>query len=118
MGYRLKGKEGEESDYEQVTEAPKADTDPVRDGISTPPVTAVIGVTTHAATPPVVKQLYRSWKSGEFRAYRLELPGRTYPDLDGVLRHYFGKQRLTEAERTDLLDIANALPPARLAGAN
>lgn len=115
VGYRLKGKESDASDHEQAAMAPEADINAVWDGTSTPPATAV---TANGGTPPVVKQLYRSWKSGEFRAYQLELPGRTYPDLDGVLGHYFGKQRLTEAERTDLLDIANALPPARLAGAN
>ena len=43
------------------------------------------------------------------KGFRLELPGRTFADLDVTLTHYFRKARANEAERADLLEIARAV---------
>ncbi len=60
-------------------------------------------------TPHEVEELFRRFKVGEFEGQAIKLPvGRT-DDLGKVLEGYFGKVRLTETERHDLLGIAQAV---------
>lgn len=60
-------------------------------------------------TPPEVEELFRRFKAGEFEGQAMKLPiGRT-DNLGKVLEGYFGKARLTDTERHDLLGIAQAV---------
>ena len=78
----------------------------VTDGASTPSPgdTGVSGVLEEPSpkTPREVLELNRLWKAGDLKGFKLELPGRTFADLDMALSHYFGKSKASEAEREDL----------------
>ena len=70
-------------------------------------------LSTGVKTPVEVTDLYRRFKAGEFEGQAMKLPvGRT-DDLGKVLRGYFIKQRLTETEQRDLLEIAKAVVEPR-----
>ena len=86
----------------------------VTDDASTPSPgdTGVSGVLEESSpkTPREVLELNRLWKAGDLKGRsKLELPGRTFADLDTALSHYFGKSKANEAERKDLLEIARAV---------
>ena len=85
----------------------------VTDGASTslPGDTGVSGVLEEPSpkTPREVLELNRLWKAGDLKGRSLELPGRTFADLDKTLSHYFGKSKASEAEHEDLREIARAV---------
>ena len=63
------------------------------------------------STPAEVEELYGRFKNGELKGRRLELQGRSYPDLERVLETYFSRNKLSYGERADLIEIALAVTP-------
>lgn len=63
-----------------------------------------------SCTPAEVAELHKRFKTDEFEGYPMKLPVGKTDNLGKVLECYFNKKKLTDAERHDLLEIAQAVP--------
>ena len=94
---------GADKSASETAQTPQAPLAPVNTGVGTAPQKTLRGM------PAEVEELHRRFKAGELKGVPLKIPGGNIPDLEKALTYYFDKKNPTDAERHDLLEMAQAI---------